>query len=88
MPSGPRSWAARLTHRGWARRSGNPTGLNRPLIAVGDDADGNTIADLWAITGDGKLLFYSGARDASGNPTNGASPVVGSSGWNAITVIS
>ncbi|MEU3500627.1 FG-GAP-like repeat-containing protein [Streptomyces hundungensis] len=61
---------------------------NRPLIAAGDDADGNTIPDLWATTGDGKLLFYSGARDASGNPTNGASIVVGSSGWNEITAIS
>ncbi|MEU3504074.1 hypothetical protein ABZ726_26085 [Streptomyces hundungensis] len=61
---------------------------NRPLVASGDDADGNTVPDPWATTGDGKLLFYSGARDASGNPTNGASTVVGSSGWNAITAIS
>ncbi|WP_167161289.1 hypothetical protein [Streptomyces sp. MBT27] len=72
----------------WSGRNAHLYGPLHPLIAAGDDADGNTIPDLWATTGDGKLLFYSGARDVSGNPTNGASTVVGSSGWNEITAIS
>ncbi|MEU9521756.1 FG-GAP-like repeat-containing protein [Streptomyces sp. NPDC048224] len=64
------------------------TTTNRPLLAAGDDADGNGLADLWATTGEGKLLFYRGAKDANGNPTDGPSAVIGTGGWNVIKMIS
>ncbi|MFE3526478.1 FG-GAP repeat domain-containing protein [Streptomyces sp. NPDC059161] len=68
--------------------AGSWTPANRPLITAGDDADGNGLPDLWATTGDGKLLFYSGGRDANGNPIDGSSTVIGSAGWNGIKTIS
>ncbi|MFJ4478690.1 FG-GAP-like repeat-containing protein [Streptomyces xanthochromogenes] len=68
--------------------TGSWTPANRPLIAAGDDADGNDLPGLWATTGDGKLLFYSGGRDANGNPIDGSSTVIGSAGWNGIKTIS
>ncbi|MET9750663.1 MULTISPECIES: hypothetical protein [Streptomyces] len=58
------------------------------MLAAGDDADGNGLADLWATTGGGKLLFYRGAKDADGNPIDGPSAVVGTGGWNAIKTFS
>lgn len=61
---------------------------NRPLIAAGDDAGGNGLPDLWATTGDGKLLFYNGGRDANGNPIDGPSTVIGNAGWNTMKAIS
>ncbi|MFJ8013100.1 FG-GAP-like repeat-containing protein [Streptomyces sp. NPDC096339] len=61
---------------------------NRPRIAGGADANGDGVADMWATTGDGRLLFYPGGTDATGNAvdlTPGSSPVeVAATGWSGI----
>ncbi|MFE6852169.1 FG-GAP-like repeat-containing protein [Streptomyces sp. NPDC057674] len=83
-------------YRGAANTFGNRTlygaggwsTANRPLIASGDDANSDGQPDLWATTGDGKLLFYRGARDSDGNPIDGPSVIVGTGGWGSITAIS
>ncbi|MFI9113577.1 FG-GAP-like repeat-containing protein [Streptomyces venezuelae] len=58
---------------------------SRPLIAGAADADGDSIADMWAVTGDGtgRLLFYRGGTNGSGTPVDGASVEVGLSGWKS-----
>nr|WP_240982052.1 MULTISPECIES: FG-GAP-like repeat-containing protein [unclassified Streptomyces] len=63
------------------------TAAVRPLIAGAADADGDGVADLWATTGDGtgRLLFYKGGTNGSGNPVDGPSTEVGASGWSSIS---
>ncbi|MFZ3499642.1 FG-GAP-like repeat-containing protein [Streptomyces sp. 5.8] len=50
----------------------------RPLIASGGDANLDGKADMWATTGDGALLFYSGTTQGT---TDGARAEVAPSGW-------
>lgn len=56
----------------------------RPLIAGAADADGNGIADMWATTSDGtgRLLFYKGATNGSGDPVDGPAEEVGATSWH------
>ncbi|MDI5968171.1 hypothetical protein POF50_002220 [Streptomyces sp. SL13] len=61
---------------------------DRPLLASGNDADYNGVPDLWATDNDGNLRFYPGNYDGSGNPTSGASVIVGSGGRQDMTDIS
>lgn len=61
---------------------------NRPLVTGAADAAGTAGASLWATTGDGKLLYYTGGTNADGTPNGGPSTVIGSGGWNAIRAIS
>ncbi|GAA0324571.1 hypothetical protein GCM10010302_74620 [Streptomyces polychromogenes] len=59
----------------------------RPLIAGGADANRDGVADVWATTDDGTLLFYKGGTGANG-PVDGSSIEVGSGGWGRIKSIS
>lgn len=61
---------------------------NRPLVTGSADAAGTTGASLWATTGDGKLLYYTGGKNPDGTPNHGTGTVIGSGGWNAIRAIS
>ncbi|MFD4374322.1 FG-GAP repeat domain-containing protein [Streptomyces sp. NPDC058486] len=56
------------------------TVANRPLFTAVPDANGDGKSDLWATSGDGKLLFYS-------NPA-GVGTVVGNGGWSEFQSLS
>ncbi|MEU1087972.1 FG-GAP-like repeat-containing protein [Streptomyces sp. NPDC005576] len=59
----------------------------RPLIAGASDANLDGVADMWATTDEGNLVFYKGATSIHG-PVDGASTQVGTGAWNTIEAIS
>ncbi|WP_234899897.1 S8 family serine peptidase [Streptomyces filamentosus] len=60
---------------------------NRPLVTAAADADLNGVADSWATTNTGTLLFYKGGNNIHG-PIDGPSVEVGNGGWQTIKSIS